>query len=184
MCRQVTPSLNLSTAARSVSELAEAPFAVPTSTGQQAMVQLPRSLTSRLLSSSDDDTGEEPTVRVLMWTSNSDVHGRGSRAGQIISGPTLSFTLLINGSEVRLPCEREARGVVVCAWSARGRRVSVECEGSRVQGSACTATLCYLSPSHDATKGRSGHAGWRVPHRMTPHPPLFVANAHYRSLVP
>ena len=67
------------------------------------MVQLPPSLVSRLFgnSSNSGDSGDELAVRALMWTSSADVHGRGSRPGQIISGPTLSFTLLVNGTEVR-----------------------------------------------------------------------------------
>ena len=51
----------------------------------------------RLLTDDDADDDEAAAIGAVLWTSAADLHGTGSTPEQILSGPTISFSLTLDG---------------------------------------------------------------------------------------
>ena len=92
-------ALNISVEARTVEQLAVAPFSCPTGSGASALALVPPTLFDKV----DGSGNGGPTGRIdgVLWISSGDVHGVDEAAVPIsLSGPTVSFSLFSGSEEV------------------------------------------------------------------------------------
>ena len=144
----ITPNLNLTVHRRDAAVLENEPLQeTVNSTGlQDAQVYIPAGWLETATTSSGRRLSEgSRAVETVMWVSDRDLHGLGSRAG--VAGPTVSFTLSIDGEKVSelgepvllaLPIMDEATAQNGCKGTPTSQQLFEQADAS---GATCSENL-------------------------------------------